>query len=139
VVSRLQKIDPIGAHSVHQSVLLRYSSRPTTCQYVSKRFRFPDSSERIAQNSFHQIEDSKRDISVRLDPVLQIFPEFQLKDGGPLTFLAHPTSLLAIAQRWTASACLFPYGGVPTINGAHSSAIVTGEPSRLIQPTRSPE
>jgi hypothetical protein len=56
VISRLQEIDSIPAHSVHQAMFLREPPRPATSKFIFQGFRFADSSKRIAQNALYDFK-----------------------------------------------------------------------------------
>lgn len=85
MVSRLQKIDPVVPHQVHEPVFLCDASRPHTGTKEAKGLGFPDPFERITYHCLNQLQHLDRRLAIVFDPVLQILPEFGLEDGD--TFL----------------------------------------------------
>src|SRR5438477_7092103 len=81
MVPRLKEVDSSFAHFVNQPMFLSYPSRPTSCQQILQRLRFPDATERISQHGFDQLEDAQRYLAVSFYPIAEILPKFR---GGIL-------------------------------------------------------
>ncbi len=65
-------------------MLLRKSSRPNAARQILQWFRFSDSSERVAQYGFDEVERAQRCFSIRFDPVSKILAELGMKDRRAL-------------------------------------------------------
>ncbi len=80
-VPSLEKIYPGVTHQIDNAVLLRYTTGPCTGCQILQWLRFANSSERIAQYVFNELDNSKRRLSIILYPVLQVLYKLWLKDG----------------------------------------------------------
>jgi hypothetical protein len=69
VVPRLQEIDTVLAHSVHEAMFLGDSAGPATREHVFKWLRLPKASQRIAQNRFNQVKGAHCDFAIRINPM----------------------------------------------------------------------
>ncbi len=81
VVPSLEKIYPFVTLQIDNAVLLGYSTGPCTWGQILQGFRFANSSERIAQYVFNELDNSERRLSIILYPVLQVLDKLRLKDG----------------------------------------------------------
>jgi hypothetical protein len=97
MISGLKEIDPTLRHAINQPVLLGDAPRPAARQYIPERLWFADSCERISEHCLYEFEDSERGLTVRPDPIAQVFPEFGLKYSLSLTGFQDPT-LAAICR-----------------------------------------
>ncbi|SRR5438477_4652154 len=79
MVPRLKEVDSSFAHFVNQPMFLSYPSRPTSCQQILQRLRFPDATERISQHGFDQLEDAQRYLAVSFYPIAEILPKFRVE------------------------------------------------------------
>lgn len=80
VIPRLQELDPIIEHQVHQAIDRGDASRPDVGAEVLEVFRFPDPARGVAERRFHEGEDAERRLAVGLDPVAQVVQALVLQD-----------------------------------------------------------
>jgi hypothetical protein len=82
VIPRLEKVDPVVADEINDAVFLCQPARLGSGSQVLERLGLSDPGKRIAKNRHDQVQCPKRDLSIGLDPVLEIFSELRLKNGG---------------------------------------------------------
>jgi hypothetical protein len=68
MVSPLQEHNSGVLDFIHDPVFLSDSPRENTSAQVLQGFGFADALKWIAHNSIHQLQDSKRSLSIRLNP-----------------------------------------------------------------------
>jgi len=102
MIPRLQEVYPLVANSVNQAVLLSNAPGPATRQQVSQRLRSAYACEWIAQRRFNQIENPKRGIPLRLDPIAKIVAKFLMEDCLALNWPAQLESPGAVDPRFRA-------------------------------------
>ncbi len=76
----LKEIDTGIFHEIHNTVFLSEPSRPHTGAEIFQRLRLSDAAERIAENRLDESKCTESSLAVGLDPVLQVFSEFRMKD-----------------------------------------------------------
>lgn len=99
VISCLQKVDRAIGYAVDQSVFLGDTPGPAAGQDIFKRFGLAQPLEWISDYSLYQIQNSNRGVPVRFNPVAEVLPEFQVKNGDPFMFARHPVFLAEIRSR----------------------------------------
>lgn len=128
MVPSLEKIYPFIPHHIDNAVLLRYTTGPCTWRQILQWLRFANSSKRITQYVFNELDNSERCLSIVLYPVLHVLDKLRLKDGlaifirqgrprprahQPSKSAPHPLALgqarQANARRWPASAVDAPF------------------------------
>jgi hypothetical protein len=85
MVPGLQKVDSIAADAIYQPVLLSHAPRPASRQKEFQWLQLADTCKRISQHGFNQFKDTQRDLSIILNPMLEIFPELRLKNSFALS------------------------------------------------------
>ena len=85
VVTCLKEVDSIVADQVHEPMLLREATRPSPCEEIFQRFWLTDSVKGISHDRIHQIQRSRRNSAVALNPEQQILTELWMKDGIALS------------------------------------------------------
>ena len=120
MIAGLQKINTLVSHPVHQSVLLRDTPGPTAREHVAERLGSTDTLKRVAQDSFDEIEDSNRNISVALDPVPEILKKFCVEYRETLGFNGHSGRLASAFAPSSIAPYLFRRGSAPSANAGHS-------------------
>ena len=81
VVSRLEKDNSIVEHFVNESIDFVYAAGPDISAELLQVFRLPDSTERLAHHSVHQVGNAKNSFPVGADPVLEIVTAFTREYG----------------------------------------------------------
>lgn len=82
MIPPLEEVDPIVTDEINDTVFLREPARPDPGSQVLEWLGLSDSGERVAQDRLDQFQCPKRDLSIGLDPQLQIFSELRLKNRG---------------------------------------------------------
>jgi hypothetical protein len=84
VIPRLNKINPIIAHDVNETMLLGNPPRPDATPQIFKWFGLAHTAEWIRHDSFNKGKDTERGSPIHLHPIAQIFAKLGLKDRIPL-------------------------------------------------------
>src|ERR1039457_6262091 len=87
VISRHQEVNPCPGDAVNHPVSLGDPPRPASRQAVLERLRLADPLKGIADHSFHQIQDAKRDAPFGCHPKPEILQELALKEDRKSTRL----------------------------------------------------
>jgi len=77
VIPRLNEFDPVGEHSINDTMFFGDSPAPATGEFMPQRLGFADALEGIGEDGRHQIEDPQRDLAVGLNPATQIFSKMR--------------------------------------------------------------
>jgi hypothetical protein len=80
VITGLSKVYPVITYQIDETMLLCQPVGPNTYPEMLQRLGLANPPERVAQNSFNQIEDAQRNPAVCGDAVLQILTKFWMKD-----------------------------------------------------------
>ena len=84
MIPRLEKVNPIVAYEVDNSVFLSQPPRPCARGQVFQRLWLSDPGERISEDRLNKIEAPQREFPISFYPVPQVLAELLLKDGGSL-------------------------------------------------------
>jgi hypothetical protein len=87
MIPGLQKINPIVRDEVNDPMLLGQAARPGPRENVLQGLGLPDPRERLSQKRLDELEQAQGDLSIVLNPELQILTKLRMKDG--LTPLRH--------------------------------------------------
>src|SRR5713226_9069861 len=85
MVASLKEVDSLAAYLVNEPVLLSDPSGPCASEKILERLRLANSSERIPQNCFHQLQDPQCRVPVRLHPPPEIFSKLRVEHGFAFT------------------------------------------------------
>jgi hypothetical protein len=83
VEARLEEVDPIVRNTVDDPMFLREAARPDAGSQIFEGLRSAYSREWIPEDCFDKIKRPKRNPSVCLDPISQVFDELGLEDRIP--------------------------------------------------------
>jgi len=95
VVSGLEKIDSLVGDTVHQTVFLSDTPRPTAGEQIFQWFGFPRALKGIPHDRFNEIENSDRDAAFVFDPKSEVLKKLGLKYSEPFRLSLHRASLSA--------------------------------------------
>lgn len=84
MVTGLQKINPLLAYAIYQSMFLRHPARPATGQHILQWFRLSNATKWIAQYRLDKFEDAKSNLPVGPNPMAQILSKLGMKYRFPL-------------------------------------------------------
>ena len=82
MIARLEEIDAIGRHQIHDTMFFREAAGPCTGKHIFERLGLSNSFKWIPENRFNDFESAERYLSIRFNPVSKILTKFWLKDGG---------------------------------------------------------
>ncbi len=81
MVPGLEKVDAFVGHQINDPMFLRQAPRPGSRREILQRFRFRNSREWIAENSFDDLQRTQCNAPIDINPVPKIIPEFGMEDG----------------------------------------------------------
>jgi hypothetical protein len=87
MIPGLEKVDPVVRDEVDHAMFLGQASRPGAGKDMFQGLGLPDPREWLSQNRLDELEQAQGDLSIVLDPELQILTKLRMKDG--LTPLRH--------------------------------------------------
>ena len=75
----LKKMDLRVKHEIHDPVFLRQTSGPGIRCQIFQELWLSRSTEGVAKNVFDQVQSTKGNSAISLDPKSQVFPELRMK------------------------------------------------------------
>jgi len=75
VIASLEKLYSVSIHPIDNPMFLRDTSAPATSEVEAQGFGLADAIERIGNDSFHQVKDSKSQFTICLNPVAEVVLE----------------------------------------------------------------
>jgi hypothetical protein len=93
VIPRLHKLDLIGPDTVNKTMFLVDAAAPAASLRESQRLGFADAHEGVSENGGHQVEETERGFSVRLNPIPQIVLKITGDHRNAICWLGHKLDL----------------------------------------------